>query len=239
VHERLTVRRLGTVLGIWAHPDDEAYLSAGLMALARSAGQRVVVATATDGELGGPATVAEQRRRELADSLAAVGVTEHRWLGHRDGQCAAVDPALGAAAVAALLDEVDPDTVLTFGPDGLTGHTDHVAVAGWVEQAWRADGCRRRLLQATLTQRFHRRWGSLCAETGVWMPGAAPPAVPDAAVALRVAVHGHTGHRKLRALWAHTSQTAGLRAAVGDETLLRWWAEETFVEAPAPSALAA
>jgi hypothetical protein len=30
--------RLGTVLGIWAHPDDEAFLSAGLMAAARDAG---------------------------------------------------------------------------------------------------------------------------------------------------------------------------------------------------------
>ena len=29
---------LGTVLGIWAHPDDEAFLSAGLMAAARDAG---------------------------------------------------------------------------------------------------------------------------------------------------------------------------------------------------------
>ena len=25
---------LGTILGVWAHPDDEAYLSAGLMAMA-------------------------------------------------------------------------------------------------------------------------------------------------------------------------------------------------------------
>ncbi len=29
---------LGTVLGVWAHPDDEAYLTAGLMAVARAAG---------------------------------------------------------------------------------------------------------------------------------------------------------------------------------------------------------
>ncbi|HLZ38595.1 MAG TPA: PIG-L family deacetylase, partial [Mycobacteriales bacterium] len=46
------VADLGTILGIWAHPDDEAYLSAGLMAIARGAGSRVVCATATRGELG-------------------------------------------------------------------------------------------------------------------------------------------------------------------------------------------
>ena len=43
---------LGVVLGIWAHPDDEAYLSAGLMALARRAGNRVVCVTMTPGEHG-------------------------------------------------------------------------------------------------------------------------------------------------------------------------------------------
>ena len=43
---------LGVVLGIGAHPDDEAYLSAGLMALARRAGNRVVCVTMTPGEHG-------------------------------------------------------------------------------------------------------------------------------------------------------------------------------------------
>ncbi len=46
------VPSLGTVLGVCAHPDDEAYLSGGLMALARSAGSRVVCVTATRGEQG-------------------------------------------------------------------------------------------------------------------------------------------------------------------------------------------
>src|ERR671922_141060 len=38
---------LGTILGVWAHPDDEAYLSAGLMARAVRNGSRVVCVTAT------------------------------------------------------------------------------------------------------------------------------------------------------------------------------------------------
>ena len=91
MQQNLTVPALGTILGIWAHPDDEAYLSAALMAEARDAGQRVVVVTATDGELGGDGPVADWRRREAVESLAAVGVTDHRWLGFRDGQCADVE----------------------------------------------------------------------------------------------------------------------------------------------------
>src|SRR4249919_2707816 len=42
----------GTILSVWAHPDDETYLAAGLMAAAVQAGQRVVCVTATRGELG-------------------------------------------------------------------------------------------------------------------------------------------------------------------------------------------
>jgi len=45
---------LGTVLGVFAHPDDEAYLAGGLMATAVDAGRRVVCITATRGELGFP-----------------------------------------------------------------------------------------------------------------------------------------------------------------------------------------
>lgn len=46
------VAGLGTILGVWAHPDDEVYLSAGVMAAAAAAGNRVVVVTATRGEHG-------------------------------------------------------------------------------------------------------------------------------------------------------------------------------------------
>ncbi len=46
------VAQLGTILGIWAHPDDETWSSAGLMAMAADNGQRVVCVTATYGENG-------------------------------------------------------------------------------------------------------------------------------------------------------------------------------------------
>ncbi|MGY1781736.1 PIG-L deacetylase family protein [Geodermatophilus sp. SYSU D01036] len=235
--QTLTVSQLGTVLGVWAHPDDEAYLSAALMAEARDAGQTVVVVTATDGALGGDGPVADLRRLEVVASLAAVGVTDHRWLGFRDGRCAAVPPDDGGRAVRAVLEDVRPDSVVTFGRDGLTGHPDHAAVSGWVERAWRADGCRALLLQATLTESFHRRWGRLTARSAVWMPGAHPPSVPDAEVALRVRAHGRTARRKLEALRAHASQTTVLREAVGEDTYLRWWSEESFVRVPAAPAV--
>ena len=90
------VTRLGTVLGIWAHPDDEAFLSAGLMAAARDAGQRVVCVTATLGEHGTddpgswpPTAWRGSASASCSASLAALGVTEHHLLGLTDGTCAA------------------------------------------------------------------------------------------------------------------------------------------------------
>src|SRR3954449_2116917 len=83
---------LGTILGIWAHPDDEAYLTGGLMALARAAGRHVACVTATRGEFGTadperwpPDRLGAERTRELARSLDVLGVTEHHWLGYADG----------------------------------------------------------------------------------------------------------------------------------------------------------
>jgi len=233
--DRLHITDLGTVLGVWAHPDDEAFLSAAVMAQARDAGQRVVVATATGGEAGGNG---EERSRELMRSLAAVGVTEHEFLGFHDGHCDGVPMDGGVAAVRRLLEQIRPDTILTFGPDGMTGHGDHVAVSRWVTGAWRASGHRSRLLHATLTGSFHRRWGALSSANGIWMPGAVPPSVPDKAVALHVSVTGASADRKFAALQAHASQTDGLLRAVGDEMFRDWWAAETFVEVDAIGAAA-
>src|SRR5213080_4296866 len=122
---------LGTILGVWAHPDDEAYLAAGLMARAARDGQRVVCVTATRGEEGSwdeerwpPATLGAVREAELLRSLEILGVTDHRFLDYHDGSCAAVDPEEGAARIEAIVREVEPDSLLSFGPDGMTDHPD-------------------------------------------------------------------------------------------------------------------
>ncbi len=135
---RLRTTDLGTILGVWAHPDDEAYLSAGLMARAREWGQRVVVVTATRGERGTsdplrwpPRRLARVRQAELGASLAALGVSEHRFLDYVDGTLAAQDNVVGVRRIAAIMAEVVPDTIVTFGPDGLTGHSDHRRISTW------------------------------------------------------------------------------------------------------------
>lgn len=225
----------GTLLGVWAHPDDEAYLSAGLMALAREAGERVVVVTATAGEQGAadPADrgqgLGRLRRRELRAALAAVGVREHTVLGLPDGGCAAVPPGDGAAFVRGWIAAVRPDTIVTFGSDGMTGHDDHRAVHRWVTDAWRQAGEPGVLLYATLTPAFHARWGQLNEQVGLWERE--PPNTAEADVALTVDCTAVID-RKVAALDAHASQTAALAEAVGHGTLRDWWATEWFAAAP-------
>ena len=229
---------VGTLLGIWAHPDDEAYLSAGLMFRAREAGQRVVVATATRGELGTddprawtPDRLAAARETEMTASLAAVDVHEHHWLGYRDGALPQVPAGDALARITALIADVQPDVIVTFGPDGMTGHADHRTVSDWVTLAWEATRRRARLWYATFTPEFHRDWGALNADVGLWFDGSAPPSDPAADLAELVRCDGELLDRKFAALAAHTSQTSGLIALVGADRYRQWWSAEYFVDA--------
>lgn len=228
----------GTLLGVWAHPDDEAFLSAALMTRVRDRGDRVVVATATRGEHGTadpvtwpPARLSALRERELRRSLAAVDVHEHRWLGHRDGALPQVSWGRAVEQAAALIDEVRPDTIVTFGPEGMTGHDDHRAVSSWVTGAWRSSGSGARLWYATVTPDFHRRWGAVNDQVGLWFPGTRPPETEQRDLAAHVVCDADLGRRKHAALRAHASQTAGLVRELGEDRFREWWAVESFVAA--------
>src|SRR5205823_11206740 len=131
-------------LGVWAHPDDESYLSAGLMQRVAARGGRVVCVTATNGERGTDdpqqwpaARLARLRATELAAALGALGAEPPRLLGLPDGGCQRIDGSLPTAAIAAAISEVRPDAIVTFGPDGMTGHPDHIAVSAWTTAAVR------------------------------------------------------------------------------------------------------
>jgi LmbE family N-acetylglucosaminyl deacetylase len=225
----------GTLLGVWAHPDDEAYLSAGLMDEARRRGERVVVVTATAGERGTddpgrwpPDVLAIRRRTELRAALAAVGVDELHLLGVPDGGCADVD---ASSRVAEIVDAVRPDTIVTFGPDGMTGHPDHRAVSAWTTAAWQWAGGGARLWYATLTPSFHRRWGDLNDQLGLWSYTEDPPCTDPHDLAHLLDLGGAALSRKVAALRAHASQTDGLVRRVGARTFRSWWRTEAFVDA--------
>lgn len=245
---------LGTLLGVWAHPDDDVYLSAGLMAAAAAAGHRVVVISATRGEAGTPdprrwppERLARRRALELAAGLAELdgggGHIEHRFLGdrsdpprrHLDGTLATEDPDRVARAVAELAEtiiQVAPDTVLTFGPDGMTGHADHRAVSAWVDEAFRlAAPSGAQLLHATLTADVVQPFEDLLdpMDDG---PDVPPICAPSELV-VDLTLDAADLDRKVAALRAHASQTSGLERQIGTERFRRFVAAEQFRRADA------
>jgi LmbE family N-acetylglucosaminyl deacetylase len=130
-----------------AHPDDEAIFTAATMHRLASAGTRVVLVTATAGELGpvlrplhAGETLAARRRTELERACAALGVARLVLLGHRDSGMPGWDSnahpdALAAADVHAVgrrLADVcaaeGADVLVHYDGDGIYRHPDHLAV---------------------------------------------------------------------------------------------------------------
>ncbi|GGO65740.1 GlcNAc-PI de-N-acetylase [Nonomuraea cavernae] len=131
-----------------AHPDDEALLTAGTMAMLAAEGHRVVLVVATAGERGLAAMepgdeLGRTRLEELYESAALLGCARVECLGYGDS---GLSPAGGVAderpdnafidadteeaagRLAAILREEQADLLSIYDPAGGYGHPDHVQV---------------------------------------------------------------------------------------------------------------
>src|SRR3954453_4677097 len=131
------------LLGIFAHPDDETLCAGGTLAKYADAGAQVHVISLTKGETGqirdaGVATRASLRavrEKELAAAGNELGLTETRCLDYPDGGLTDIDSRTLGGLASELIRDINPDVVITFGPDGFSGHPDHVAVGAAVTTA--------------------------------------------------------------------------------------------------------
>jgi LmbE family N-acetylglucosaminyl deacetylase len=147
-------RQASTLLAVFAHPDDEGVVGPLLARYARE-GVRVHLAIATDGRYGvrefagiaaGEALV-KARAEEARCAAQALGIEPPVLLGFPDGLARSEGSPAGAmGTMAALVQEVRslftrlrPDVVLTWGPDGMTGHPDHRLVSSIVTQVFQED----------------------------------------------------------------------------------------------------
>ncbi|MFJ6198408.1 N-acetyl-1-D-myo-inositol-2-amino-2-deoxy-alpha-D-glucopyranoside deacetylase [Micromonospora sp. NPDC092111] len=143
------------LLLVHAHPDDEAIGTGSTMAHYAAAGAHVTLVTCTLGEEGEihlpelaqlAAAEADQlggfRIGELAAACAALGVTDHRFLGgaghYRDSGMmglatnehprafwqADLDEAAGH--LVEVIRELRPQVLVTYDPNGFYGHPDHI-----------------------------------------------------------------------------------------------------------------
>lgn len=227
--------RLGTVLGVWAHPDDETYLSSGLMARAVRAGDRVVCVTATRGEGGTwdeerwpSATLGAVRSDELARCLKLLGVTEHRFLDLPDVDMETPLPERGAAAVLEIVREVQPDSVLTFGPEGMTGHAGHQSVHRWATDAFHAAApSGARLFHAVDAVGYGGDYQEKLIEMGAVKPGVmrvVDPADADIAFVLPPDLL----ELKLAAFREQESQSAGMIDTFGEDAVRHFMSAEFY-----------
>ena len=137
------------LLACFAHPDDEAFISGGILAMSAAQGAEAHLVCATYGEAGDirtpgsatPETLAEVRHAELRQSCQALGLPEPTMLGYRDSGWGddpvqrhpqalvnAPDREVVRHLVAAMR-RFKPHVVLTFEPAGITGHKDHIAMS--------------------------------------------------------------------------------------------------------------
>lgn len=235
------VTELGTVLTVWAHPDDETFLAGGLMAAARANGQRVICVSATAGERGtdDPATwpperLGQLRRWESAAAMAILDVRDHRWLDFEDGRLADVPSDLGIRRVTAIIEETEPDTVITFGPDGMTFHPDHITVGSWVTEA-----CRRlpltvrrhvRLLHPAVERSHYEPFREELVGMGIYMTDERPHPRELHELAVHVELGSSRLDQKIAALSAMYSQVQPAIAALGADRFRALYGTESFVD---------
>ncbi|MGW9452920.1 PIG-L deacetylase family protein [Streptomyces sp. NPDC055632] len=216
---------LPSLLGVFAHPDDESLLAGGVLAQHHAAGARTAVVTAT----WAPTS---RRAPELADALAVLGAGPPRLLGYgdaRDPESASGEPRLVDASLdqavgrlVAHIRDFRPEAVVTHDAVGqLTGHPDHrrthqitllaVEAAGLAHlypetgDPWQP----RTLYAATHSESGAGRLGALL--EGV---GKSVLAMPDAYVTTTVDISPWAG-TKWRAILAHRGEVARERPLPG------------------------
>ncbi len=144
----MTPMRTHRLMAVLAHPDDESLGIGGTIAKYAAEGVEVFLVSATRGDGGryrihrpgdaqhpGADALAAIRERELCAAASVLGVKDVAFLDYRDQQLDRARPRDVIDAIGRHLRRVQPDVVITFGPDGAYGHPDHIAVCQFATAA--------------------------------------------------------------------------------------------------------
>lgn len=90
-------------------------------------------------------TMGAAREQELRNACASLGIRDLRFLDIRDKTVEFIDEELLIGRIAGLMEEIEPDVVLTFH-ERLGGHPDHCAIGKATTAAFRRLGERGRCI---------------------------------------------------------------------------------------------
>lgn len=133
-----------SLLAVLAHPDDEARIIGGTLAKYAAEGVCTSVLCATRGERGSrgepalctPEELPAVRERELRAACEVLGVRNLSLLDYRDGELARAEPDKIIGEILQAFEDWKPQIVITFGPEGRTGHPDHIAIHRFATKAF-------------------------------------------------------------------------------------------------------
>jgi LmbE family N-acetylglucosaminyl deacetylase len=214
------------LFGAFAHPDDDVYQLGGALALAPAAFETTFV-FATSGDAGPITegsgatreTLAAVREQEQAAAMTRLGVagrSRARFLRHPDYHLPEVPLETLVHELEDAMVEARPHVVVTFGPDGLTSHHDHIRVGQACAEAFHrvravaAPGeCARLLYTALQRSDVDRFYADVVGtDDGTYGPEGELfnlVGIPDERIAVRVDVSS-VSEIKLEAILAHGTQ---------------------------------
>jgi LmbE family N-acetylglucosaminyl deacetylase len=228
-----------TLAVVVAHPDDDTFGCAGTVALhADDPGFRFVLIHATSGEAGmisDPSlatreTLGRVREEEDRRSWKVLGrePDRHEWFRYPDGGLTDSSQELVDRLVVIFRDE-RPDVVMSFGPDGVTGHPDHITAGEAAANAFHElrleghDGFRR-LFQTAIPQTSIDEWNAKLVEAGrePFDPTKVfdPRGVPDDTIGLVVDTSA-VAQRVVAALREHKTQANDMAAEMTEDDLMQ------------------
>ena len=141
-----------TVMSVFPHPDDESFATGGVMALfAREPGVRRVSLCLTKGgksqallKVGLPESREPViREQEYRTSTTILDINEPIIWGYEDQGLPLLPEGELRGRIAGAIRDCQADVVITYGPDGITGHVDHLACHQATIEAARDAGVKR------------------------------------------------------------------------------------------------
>jgi len=213
------VKELGTILGIWAHPDDETWSSAGLMKMACLNGQKVGIMTATKGDAGQTAdekiwpkkSLKNIREKELEKSLSYIGNVQQYWLDYEDGKLAESDTDTAVDKIVRILKVFRPNSVVTFESNGITGHDDHKTISNWTSLAVEKSGLEITILHSIESvEKFEQSGDKLDRKFNIFFNTNKPKLIKEKDADIVLKLPNQILESKLQSLKAHASQTSKL-----------------------------